>query len=109
MCGALSCELLSAHSQAAALPGQNSCEYRHQACNYPQGLLSRNHLPVAFYKALQHRYLEKTTCVFGDFEEAQGASVCSLHADCAMFCDSSLQAPAALSAFRPQKECCAYF
>lgn len=59
MCGALSSELLSAHSQTAALPGQNPCEYRHQAFNYPQVLLSRNHLPVAFYKALQHRYSEK--------------------------------------------------
>lgn len=35
MCGALSCELHSAHSQTAALPGQNPCEYWHQACNYP--------------------------------------------------------------------------
>lgn len=59
VCGALSCGLLSAHSQTAALPGQNPSEYRHQACNYPQVLLSRNHLPVAFYKALQHTYSEK--------------------------------------------------
>lgn len=57
--GALSCELLSAHSQTAALLGQNPCEYWHQAYNYPQVLLSRNHLLVAFYKALQHRYSEK--------------------------------------------------
>ena len=109
-CGALSCVLHSACCQEAALPGhyQNLCEYWHQAYNYPQVLLSRNHPLVVFYIALQHRVLRKPVSEFGDFEQSQGAFECSFHADSGMFCDSSLQTTAALSAFRPQKGWCAY-
>lgn len=44
-----------------------------------------------------------TLLVCLETEESQGASVCSLQAHSGTFCDSSLQAPAALSAFCPQK------
>lgn len=60
----LSMEPSSVHctlsESSAPWPLPNPCEYCHQPYNYPQVLLSRNHLLVVFYISLQHRVLRKT-------------------------------------------------